>query len=293
MKSLLSKEYYEVTFKRLIKKAIIISAVIHLLIFLPMLVTSSTREKRQIYTPVYSVNLVTQVKPVKKKKKTTTKKAAKKKKKKKKKTTKKKKKTTKKKTQPKKNALKMAKKPHLDKEKKPAVKPDESEKNLMDALAKIRKDVETKDQLEETLKKIKEQVKDREPEPEKKEEEIEVASNNKVEPSNTTRSYGQLTRNNMNITEKKYYNMIWKRIKDSWILPSGISEKNKEMTTVVVIRIEKDGSVSKIKIEEKSGSSYYDESAIRAIKKAEPFPKFIEGMNRDFFKVGVRFRPSE
>ena len=93
----------------------------------------------------------------------------------------------------------------------------------------------------------------------------------------------------MNIKQKKYYNAIWKKIKDSWVLPSD----SKDLLTILVIKIDKDGKIKKIKIEKSSKSEYYDQAAIRAVRKAEPYPKIEEYMNQDFFEVGIRFLSSE
>jgi TonB family protein len=298
MTSLISKDIYEASYKKLIKKAFTISIIVHLLIFLPAYIKSRTDKKRQYYSPVYSVNLVGKIAPVKKiKKKKVTKKAKAVVKKKKKKVVKKKvvKKAPIKIKTP--EGLKYTEDYHKDKKEKPLKEDNETEKALEETLARIKENIAERDKIEATLKKISDQLKDKESakEQEDKEEAVkEVDEAGKVvKDEKTIKGYGRLSRDMMNLMEKKYYNMIWKKIKDSWILPSGVSEKNKDLITIVVIKIEKNGSVSDIDIEESSKSPYYDQSVIRAIKKAEPFPKFIDGMNRDFFKVGIRFRPTE
>jgi TonB family protein len=244
-------------------------------------------KKRRFYAPVYTVNLVGEsplIKKEKKKAKVTVKKPPPKKR------VVKKKKVEKIKTP---NGMKYAKDYHKDEK----AKDIENEKALKDVIAKIRGEVAGEEKLKETLKRLSEQVKEKESVKEegKAEEEVKevVRKEKEMEESRVRGQYGILSSDAMNLIEKQYYNVIWKKIKEAWILPSDIIKKDEELVTIIVIRIEKDGRVSKIDIEVSSKSDYYDQSAIRAIKKAEPFDEFIEGMDRDFFKVGIRFRSTE
>jgi colicin import membrane protein len=97
----------------------------------------------------------------------------------------------------------------------------------------------------------------------------------------------------MSIKHKMYYNLIWQRIRSAWVLPEGALGGKKDLETVIAIRIAKDGRIEDIQFEKKSGHPQLDESALRAIKKADPLPPLPPGFEGDKFDVGVRFTPSD
>jgi len=81
-----------------------------------------------------------------------------------------------------------------------------------------------------------------------------------------------------------YYSKITKDIWQNWDLPPAISDKNLE--TIISIRIWRDGSLQVERIEKSSGNSLFDRSALRAIAKASPVtPPPYE------MEIGVRFYP--
>jgi TonB family protein len=65
------------------------------------------------------------------------------------------------------------------------------------------------------------------------------------------------------------------------------------LETIIAIRIAKDGQIEEMQFEKRSGNPYLDESALRAIKKANPLPPLPPGIEGDKFDVGVRFTPSD
>ncbi len=75
-----------------------------------------------------------------------------------------------------------------------------------------------------------------------------------------------------------YYSLIWAKIKEGWTLPENLPKEKTELEAVIVVIIEKGGKVQKSWFEKKSGISLYDQMAMRAIKKAEPFPPIPEGI---------------
>lgn len=97
----------------------------------------------------------------------------------------------------------------------------------------------------------------------------------------------------MSIKHKMYYNLIWQRIRSAWVLPEGALGGKKDLETIIAIRIAKDGRIEDIQFEKKSGHPQLDESALRAIKKADPLPPLPPGFEGDKFDVGVRFTPSD
>jgi TonB family protein len=97
----------------------------------------------------------------------------------------------------------------------------------------------------------------------------------------------------MSIKFKMYYNLLWERIRSVWVLPEATFGGKKNLETIIAIRIAKDGQIEDIQFEKKSGNPYLDESALRAIKKANPLPPLPPGIETDKFDVGVRFNPSD
>ncbi len=97
----------------------------------------------------------------------------------------------------------------------------------------------------------------------------------------------------MSIKFKIYYNLLWQRIRSVWVLPEEALGGKKNLETIIAIRITQDGQIEDIQFEKKSGNPYLDESALRAIKKANPLPPLPPGIETDKFDVGVRFTPSD
>jgi TonB family protein len=90
---------------------------------------------------------------------------------------------------------------------------------------------------------------------------------------------------------KKYYHSVWQRIQEEWILPPSLLEEIEDPETVIVIKVQRNGNILESWFEEKSGSSMYDESAMRAIKKADPLPPLPEELAEDVLELGIRFNP--
>ncbi len=88
---------------------------------------------------------------------------------------------------------------------------------------------------------------------------------------------------------KQYYNRLYDMIQSEWITPS---KDKKDFQTVLQLRIDPaSGALKDVRIEKKSGSTLFDNTAIRAIKKAAPFPAPPQGveLERGLFAVGFRF----
>jgi len=84
-----------------------------------------------------------------------------------------------------------------------------------------------------------------------------------------------------------YYGLVWTKIKKEWALPEDLSKANLE--TIIIFVIDRAGKIRKSWFEKKSGNVLYDQSAMRAIKKAEPFPPIPEELRDDTF--AIRFTP--
>jgi len=96
----------------------------------------------------------------------------------------------------------------------------------------------------------------------------------------------------MNMKMKVYYSVVWSMIKEKWALPKSILPDD-NLEAIVETKILRNGSVSGLSFEKRSGNKYFDESAIKAIKKAEPFPPLPDWLNRSYIDLGIRFHSSE
>ena len=96
----------------------------------------------------------------------------------------------------------------------------------------------------------------------------------------------------MNMQMTVYYSFIWSMIKEQWALPEGILNTS-DLETVIEAQILKDGSVAALRFEKQSGNRYFDESALKAIKKVGKFPPLPESLDKEYIDLGIRFRSSE
>jgi len=95
----------------------------------------------------------------------------------------------------------------------------------------------------------------------------------------------------LDIKLSDYYNEIWAKIKKEWTIPENLSEKKGDWEPIIILTIERDGRVQKSWFEKRSGNNLYDQSAVRAIKKAEPFPPLPKEWGENTLEIGIRFHP--
>ncbi|MBE9581209.1 MAG: TonB family protein [Proteobacteria bacterium] len=85
---------------------------------------------------------------------------------------------------------------------------------------------------------------------------------------------------------------IWARVQNHWVLPEQLLNKT-GLTSIVVVRIAQDGKVLKARYENKSGHALFDQSAMRAVQKASPFPPLPLALRPGPLEIGIRFKPGE
>jgi TonB family protein len=89
-----------------------------------------------------------------------------------------------------------------------------------------------------------------------------------------------------------YLPQIWKSITQQWTLPETLKgSTGLEATLILVVR--RDGKILSHRFEKKSGNELYDQSLVRAIRKADPLPPFPDAYPADREEIGVRFRPED
>jgi TonB family protein len=215
---------------------------------------------RKIQAPIYSVTLVTQAAP-----KPTTPQP----------------KTEIKKEPPPKPPKKTEEKPVTVKKPKPKPKP-EPKKKVAVKVKRPREDTISEKYVQRKM--------------ESRIEELRKKAEVKEKPKESERVAEVAPKPSRAVIDKKlrtYYNEIWQRIKEEWILPGSLMEESEEWETVIVIKVQRDGGVVESWFEKKSGSGLYDESAMRAIKKANPLPPFPQELEDDALEIGIRFIPSD
>jgi TonB family protein len=108
----------------------------------------------------------------------------------------------------------------------------------------------------------------------------------------STSTSGQVGEQETGAKINAYYALIWSRIKGQWALPPGILPRG-NIEAIIHTRILKNGTVANVSFEKHSGNRYFDESAMKAIKKASPFPPLPAWMRDSSIEVGIRFHSSE
>ena len=95
-----------------------------------------------------------------------------------------------------------------------------------------------------------------------------------------------------NIRFRAYYDRIHAEIRSFWVLPEGVTSRV-SLITVVRIRIAPNGEIEQFWIEKRSSNDYYDQSVLRAIKKADPLPPLPDELSDTSLEVGLNFRPRD
>jgi TonB family protein len=88
-----------------------------------------------------------------------------------------------------------------------------------------------------------------------------------------------------------YFRQLDEKVRSNWNVPTlTVGEKEKLMVQIRIV-IEIDGRVSQVRMEKTSGNSYFDDSVLRAIRKASPLPVPPEQLrgSEEYYEVGFRF----
>ena len=92
-----------------------------------------------------------------------------------------------------------------------------------------------------------------------------------------------------------YHGILAATVQQNWVFNerlaklSKLSVNNEKLEVRVVIKILMNGDLGDIWIETKSGNDFLDKSAIRAIKKAAPFPPLPKEFRRSSYELGLLF----
>lgn len=87
------------------------------------------------------------------------------------------------------------------------------------------------------------------------------------------------------------YNLeLMYRIQQNWAFNPRLAGSEKGIEARVLIKILKNGQIRDVWFETRSGNSYLDNSALKAVKKANPLPPLPKGYAT--YDIGLRFTPS-
>lgn len=89
-----------------------------------------------------------------------------------------------------------------------------------------------------------------------------------------------------------YGRFVWLKIKKNWALPASLMPKD-SVTAIIEVRIGQSGALEYADFEKRSGNPYFDDSAMRAVKKAAPFPPLTGWVTGKSIAIGVRFHSEE
>ncbi|MEA3415258.1 MAG: energy transducer TonB [Thermodesulfobacteriota bacterium] len=81
-------------------------------------------------------------------------------------------------------------------------------------------------------------------------------------------------------------------IEKNWAFSKQLAGERIDLAAVVVIRIMRNGEIKDVWFEKKSGNTYFDESAYKAVMKSNPLPMLPKGYLRPYYNLGLIFTPS-
>jgi TonB family protein len=86
-----------------------------------------------------------------------------------------------------------------------------------------------------------------------------------------------------------YLELLLDRISSNWLKSQLSSGTSDELFTTVYFKIYKDGKISVVEIEEKSGIHTLDMAAVRAVQSAAPFPPLPYEYAEEYLAIHLRF----
>jgi colicin import membrane protein len=92
--------------------------------------------------------------------------------------------------------------------------------------------------------------------------------------------------------QNDYGQFVWSKVKKNWTLPAALMPKS-NVEAIIEVRIGQSGALEYVGFEKRSGNSYFDESALRAVKKSVPFPPLAGWVTSRSLELGIRFHSEE
>jgi TonB family protein len=80
-------------------------------------------------------------------------------------------------------------------------------------------------------------------------------------------------------------------VQQNWAYAEQVGGRNKNQETYLVFKVLPNGEIKDVFFTDRSGNTYLDESAYRAIVKSNPVKPFPPGINEPYVEIGLRFTP--
>ena len=96
----------------------------------------------------------------------------------------------------------------------------------------------------------------------------------------------------VNTQAKEYIGVVWSRVKGNWTMPQTLMPKE-NIETIIDVKISRSGALEYVEFEKRSGNRYFDDSALRAVKKSSPFPPLPDWIMDKNIEIGIRFHSAE
>ena len=88
-----------------------------------------------------------------------------------------------------------------------------------------------------------------------------------------------------------YRALVYEKIESNWVLPDRLMLDKRGLEAIVMVRARRDGTVTEVRFEKKSGDAYFDDSVFKAVIKSKPFPPFPDIYSPKEEEIVMRFAP--
>jgi TonB family protein len=102
----------------------------------------------------------------------------------------------------------------------------------------------------------------------------------------------KMSESEVNAQTKEYIGVVWSRVKNNWTMSQALLPKE-NIETIIDVKISRNGALEHMGFEKRSGNRYFDDSALRAVKKSSPFPPLPYWIMDKNIEIGIRFHSSE
>mgnify|MGYP003573113514 FL=1 len=162
-------------------------------------------------------------------------------------------------------------------------------KVIKDAVSKMEKKVEETrpSKLEEAMNRLKQQV---EKEDRSRKTDTGAGSGQAGTVIGSPRGSG-LSSGQFRSRVQVYQAEIAYQVQKNWVFSELMSGGRPDLEAVLGFKIRPNGDISDIWFDQRSGNTYLDESAYRAIVKSNPLPQLPAGLFNGDYTVGIRFGP--
>jgi TonB family protein len=114
----------------------------------------------------------------------------------------------------------------------------------------------------------------------------------KISAAASAASPAKMSESAVNAQTKEYIGVVWSRVKNNWTMPQALLPKE-NIETIIDVKISRSGALEHMGFEKRSGNRYFDDSALRAVKKSSPFPPLPYWIMDKNIEIGIRFHSSE